>query len=111
MIKGLDVFKEYFSGYNEQYVIIGGAACDIVFDHADSSFRATKDIETALLTGDESVSVPPGVFNDMARFIEAFEKDPPDMKSLNISGVSSSDISGLLRKIYQRMHGIAQHDL
>jgi hypothetical protein len=249
MIKGLDVFKEYFSDFNEQYVIIGGAACDIVFDDADSSFRATKDIDmvlivealtpefgrrfwdfvgaggyenraksngvpqfyrfdkpktpgfpfmielfarsesvfgsdtydcrplylgeeisslsaillnsdyyqllllgkdimsdvsvlpntylvlfkakawldlsarkaegqsvserdirkhkndvarlAALLTGRESVPVPPGVFDDMAKFIEAFEKEPPDMKALNIPGVSSSDISDLLRKIFQ----------
>ena len=32
MVKGLDVFRSYFSGFEEQYVLIGGAACDIVFD-------------------------------------------------------------------------------
>ena len=249
MIKGLDVFKEYFSDFTEQYVIIGGTACDIVFDDADLVFRVTKDIDmvlivealtpefgrrfwdfigaggyenraksngtpqfyrfdkpktpsfpfmielfarsesvfdndayvcrplflgeeisslsaillnndyyqllltgkdimsdvsvlpntylvlfkakawldlsarkaegqsvterdirkhkndvarlTALLTENESVTVPPSVFDDMAKFIETFEKEPPDMKSLNIPGVSSSDISGLLRKIYR----------
>ena len=249
MIKGLDVFKEYFSDFNEQYVIIGGVACDIVFEDSDLSFRATKDIDmvlivealtpefgrrfwdfivaggyenraksngvpqfyrfdkpktsgfpfmielfarsesvfdndvydcrplylgeeisslsaillnsdyyqllligrdvmsevsvlpntylvlfkakawldlsarraegqsiserdirkhkndvarlAALLTGNEVVSVPPGVFDDMVKFIEEFEKDPPDMKSLRIPGVTSSDISDLLRKIYQ----------
>lgn len=25
---GLDKFKEYFMGYQDQYVLIGGAACD-----------------------------------------------------------------------------------
>ena len=49
MIKGLDVFKDYFRYFNEQYVIIGGAACDIVFDSSDSSFRATKDIDMVLI--------------------------------------------------------------
>jgi hypothetical protein len=49
MIKGLDIFKEYFSDFNEQYVIIGGAACDIVFNDADLSFRATKDIDMVLI--------------------------------------------------------------
>lgn len=27
---GLDKFKEYFMGYQDQYVLIGGAACDII---------------------------------------------------------------------------------
>jgi len=249
MIKGLDAFKEYFRDFNDQYVIIGGAACDIVFEDSDLSFRATKDIDmvlivealtpefgrrfwdfiiaggyenraksngvpqfyrfdkpktpgfpfmielfarsesvfdndvydcrplyfgeeisslsaillnsdyyqllllgkdimsevsvlpntylvlfkakawldlsarkaegqsiserdirkhkndvarlAALLTGSESVTVPQSVFDDMVKFIEEFEKDPPDMKSLRIPGVTSSDISDLLRKIYQ----------
>lgn len=29
MMKGLDVFRNYFQAYSEQYVLIGGAACDI----------------------------------------------------------------------------------
>ena len=32
MVKGLDTFRNHFAGYEEQYVLIGGAACDIVFD-------------------------------------------------------------------------------
>lgn len=28
----LNVFKEYFKEYAEQYVLIGGAACDIIFE-------------------------------------------------------------------------------
>lgn len=31
MVKGLDTFRKYFSEYEDQYVLIGGAACDIVF--------------------------------------------------------------------------------
>ena len=49
MIKGLDAFKEYFRDFNDQYVIIGGAACDIVFEDSDLSFRATKDIDMVLI--------------------------------------------------------------
>lgn len=29
---GLDIFKEYFRDYAQQYVLIGGAACDIIFE-------------------------------------------------------------------------------
>ena len=29
MVKGLDKFKDYFAGYEGNYVIIGGTACNI----------------------------------------------------------------------------------
>ena len=32
MVKGLDTFRTYFADYEEQYVLIGGAACDILMD-------------------------------------------------------------------------------
>ena len=248
MIRGLDIFRDYFSAFNEQYVIIGGAACDILFDISDSSFRATKDIDmvlivealtpefgrrfwdfiiaggyenktkssgvpqfyrfdkpkapgfpfmielfsrsdsvfdrnsfdfrplhlgeevsslsaillnadyyqllligrdtisglsilpitylilfkakawldlterkalgqriaereirkhkndvarlAVLLTGRESIVVPTSIFDDMAKFIEAFEKEPLNLKALNIPGVTGGDIMGLLKSIY-----------
>jgi hypothetical protein len=31
MVKGLDFFEKYFAEYTDQYVLIGGAACDIFF--------------------------------------------------------------------------------
>ena len=30
MVKGLDTFQKYFADYEEPYVLIGGAACDIL---------------------------------------------------------------------------------
>ena len=29
MVKGLNTFQKYFADYEEQYVLIGGAACDM----------------------------------------------------------------------------------
>lgn len=29
MIRGLHSFKEWFQGYESNYIIIGGAACDL----------------------------------------------------------------------------------
>ena len=49
MVNGLDIFKEYFKGYEEQYVLIGGTACDIMFESNDLSFRATKDLDMVLV--------------------------------------------------------------
>lgn len=49
MVKGLDKFREYFSGYTDQYVLIGGAACDISFCEHDADFRATRDLDIVLI--------------------------------------------------------------
>lgn len=49
MVKGLDTFRRYFKGYENQYVLIGGAACDIVFESNDTSFRATRDLDMVLI--------------------------------------------------------------
>lgn len=46
---GLDVFKDYFKEHSEQYVLIGGAACDIIFEEQDTPFRATKDLDLVLI--------------------------------------------------------------
>lgn len=32
MVKGLDTFRKYFADYESQYVLIGDAACDILFE-------------------------------------------------------------------------------
>lgn len=49
MVKVLDTFRKYFEGYENQYVLIGGAACDIVFESNDTSFRATRDLDMLLI--------------------------------------------------------------
>ena len=49
MVKGLDIFKKYFEQYSDNYVIIGGTACDIIIDEAGFVPRATKDIDIILV--------------------------------------------------------------
>ena len=49
MIIGIDSFKEWFKGYEEQYVIIGGTACDILMSKEGLDFRSTKDIDLVLI--------------------------------------------------------------
>ena len=49
MVAGLEVFKRYFGGYENQYVLIGGTACDILFEENESSFRVTKDFDIVLV--------------------------------------------------------------
>lgn len=46
---GLSVFKEHFADYTDQYVIIGGAACDLLLSSAGLTFRQTRDIDMVLI--------------------------------------------------------------
>ena len=49
MVKGLNTFREFFREYEEQYVLIGGAACDILFESNAGQFRATRDLDMVLI--------------------------------------------------------------
>ena len=48
MVRGLEKFKEYFAGYERNYIIIDGAACDILEENAGQQPRATNDIDILL---------------------------------------------------------------
>lgn len=49
MVTGIDKFKEYFAEYENNYIIIGGTACDILEENAGQIPRATKDIDIILI--------------------------------------------------------------
>lgn len=49
MVKGIDRFKAYFRDYTDQYVLIGGAACDFSFGSNNAEFRATRDLDVVLI--------------------------------------------------------------
>ncbi len=48
MIKGLTIFKEKFSEFSEQYVLIGGTATFLALDAAGLQARQTKDLDIVL---------------------------------------------------------------
>lgn len=49
MVRGIDSFRDWFRGYEEQYAIIGGTACDLLMADEGLTFRATKDIDLVLI--------------------------------------------------------------
>ncbi len=49
MVHGLEKFREYFGNHTNQYVFIGGTACDILMDELGAPFRATKDLDMVLI--------------------------------------------------------------
>lgn len=49
MVDGIDVFREHFAVHQHQYVLIGGAACDLLMGEAGLGFRGTKDLDVVLI--------------------------------------------------------------
>ena len=49
MVRGIESFREWFRGYEDQYAIIGGTACDLLMSDEGLDFRATKDIDLVLI--------------------------------------------------------------
>lgn len=49
MTAGIGLFKKQFSDYREQYILIGGTACDLLLAEAGLGFRPTKDIDMVLI--------------------------------------------------------------
>jgi hypothetical protein len=48
MVRGLDIFRERFAAYVDQYVLIGGTAASLTMEEAGLEFRATKDLDIVL---------------------------------------------------------------
>lgn len=48
MVNGIDLFKEHFIDYKEQYTIIGGFACALLMTDAGLDFRQTVDIDMVI---------------------------------------------------------------
>ena len=49
MTAGMEVFRSHFRAYRDQYVLIGGMACDLLLSEAGERFRPTKDIDMVLI--------------------------------------------------------------
>ena len=48
MVNGIDIFREHFSNFKDQYTVIGGFACDLLMNDAGLDFRQTVDIDIVL---------------------------------------------------------------
>lgn len=48
MVEGLGKFADHFEYYTNNYMLIGGTACDLAMQLVGQSFRATKDLDIVL---------------------------------------------------------------
>jgi hypothetical protein len=49
MVEGLELFRNYFSNYKNDYVMIGGVACELVLRTSGIAFRPTKDFDIVVV--------------------------------------------------------------
>lgn len=57
MVRGLNKFKEYFRGYENNYILIGGTASTLAMEQAGLQFRSTVDLDIVLCI--EGLDTPP----------------------------------------------------
>ena len=48
MVRGLDVFRSWFSSHADEFVLIGATAATLALDEAGLEFRAIKDLDIVL---------------------------------------------------------------
>lgn len=65
MVYGIEKFKEAFAGYEENYVVIGGTACDAVLTGSTMQPRATADIDMIIVVE----KLTPGFVDAFWKFI------------------------------------------
>jgi hypothetical protein len=49
MVRGLDRFRQHFGLHVDQYILIGGTACDVRFSTRGMDFRVTTDLDIILI--------------------------------------------------------------
>lgn len=89
MVRGLDTFRDYFAGFEEQYVLIGGAACDIFFSNNEGQFRATRDLDVVLIV--EALT---------PEFVRSLVGEPFDATLLQSYGLNDAELVERLDRIY-----------
>lgn len=111
MIKGVDKFREHFAEHTHQYALIGGAACDLLFEQAGLPFRATKDFDVVL-----AVEVVDAKFaTTFADFLEsggyqAREKSDGDKEFFRFHKSQSSDYPYMIELFSRRPNGFILPD-
>lgn len=84
MVTGVDRFRDHFAGHEHQYVLIGGAACELIMDEVGLDFRATKDLDIVLIVeaGDYEVRERSEGDKILYRFQKPKAEDFPAMLEL-----------------------------
>ncbi len=55
-VRGVERFARAMGAYAQDYVLIGGGACSILFDEVGRSFRATEDLDVVVIADSSNVA-------------------------------------------------------
>jgi hypothetical protein len=69
MVVGLDIFSEFFNGFENTYILIGGTATGKYFEEKNIKFRTTKDLDIILI----AEAITPAFVTRFWEFIEKGE--------------------------------------
>lgn len=69
MVVGLNEFRDFFDGYQDNYTLIGGTAVFVAMDASGLQFRVTKDLDIVLC----AETFDPAFARRMWEFVEAGE--------------------------------------
>ncbi len=50
MVTGLEIFRKYFQDYQNDYILIGGVACELVLNSMHLEFRPTNDFDIVIVS-------------------------------------------------------------
>ena len=99
MVKGIETFENFFRDFSQEYVLIGGTACDLLMEEAGIEFRATKDLDIVLIV--EALTEKFGMkFWEFFRLSALISSD----KKLNLNGSILEDMEKFIKR-QQRKEG------
>lgn len=114
MVKGINVFRDYFRDYTDQYVLIGGSACDIFLGENDVDFRVTKDLDISNIKKHRNdilklvselvlkpCDLPEEIKSDMMEFHNKLSVTNDELKNLKIYGNDERSIKNAIKEIYR----------
>jgi hypothetical protein len=50
VVTGLEIFRQYFQDYQNDYILIGGVACELVLNSMHLEFRPTSDFDIVIVS-------------------------------------------------------------
>lgn len=89
---GLEKFRQHFATFKDNYVIIGGTACDILLSAEGFTPRATKDIDIILVIENLSLSFVDSLWDFIkAGKYESLQKDSKERKYYRFTKPAEKD--------------------
>lgn len=95
-MEGPDKFREAFEAYSDNYVIIGGTACDIAMTGTAVRPRATHDIDI-----NDVIKAPTAIVETIKDFVASIRSDWPSL-SESLAKALDQDVAfveGLLNQL------------